>query len=283
MYEKAPYVDCSYSRILGREVHEIDANEISDVLEPLFSKRYRLAWDDYGRQIVVRLRTDVPDVADPVTRPELTGLVCDLLMLLPDPPCSASFLLREAIKDVRELAREAKPRKPRSGQGPPRGARSRIVGHIVSNIFEALDDLPEFRGRIERPNRPAKPRPPAPKPEPKPEPKPDPAVIEAAARRFLTELTPGRHPVPATWAAYAEATPLNARLGKHAFMALARDLLDKPRKVRGVRFWLVPEPAPEVIAETAERVARLTWEEQRPILWRVVQRRAARRAERTAA
>ncbi len=272
LYETDPLVDEGFSRILGRETYEISADHLAALLEPFFVLRHRLAWDDYGRRVVVRVRPGEPHVADPVTRPELTALVCQLLTRLPDPPRTARLRLREAVKDVRELAREATPRRPRNGQGRPRGARSRLVGDVVSNVLEALDDVPEFRGRVERPGRPAKPRPPAPKPEAAP----DPAHLEATARRFLAELVPGRHPVAETWAAYAEATPAADRLGKHAFGALARDVLGEPRKIRGVRLWTVPEPA--VIAEVAERVARLTWEEQRPILLRIVQRQAERTA-----
>lgn len=67
-----------------------------------------------------------------------------------------------------------------------------------------------------------------------------------------------------------DATPEGDRLGKHAFNALARDVLGETRKIRGVRLWTVPEPA--VIAEVTERVARLEWEDQRAILLRIVRR-----------
>lgn len=276
-YESNPYVEDGYSRLLGGETCELDANDVSDLLEPLFEDRYRLAYDDEWRRVVIRTRLDDPDTADPVPRHELTAVVCWLLTELPDPPRGASPRLREAVATARELARLAMPRNPRRGQGPPRGARVRWVGDVVSNVLESLEDLPDFAGEVDWPDWRA-----MRKPKPAAAPKPDPAAIESAARAFVAALSPGRHPVPETWAAYVDATPPDARLGKHAFLALARDLLGEPRKIRGVRLWVVPEPA--VLAEVTERVARLAWDDQRAYLVAYLTRRTARpEAERMAA
>ncbi|MFI7203980.1 hypothetical protein [Micromonospora aurantiaca (nom. illeg.)] len=267
-YDRDPLVEDGFSRILDRDTYWLDAGDVSDLLGPCFEERHRLAYDDEGRRVVVRVRRDDPAVADAVPRHELTARVCRLLAELPDPPRGPSRRgLREAVESIRELARLATPRPPRNGQGRPRGARVRWVADVVSNILDSLDDFPDFRGDVARPNwratRTTKPKPTA-------APKPDPAAIEETARAFVAALAPGRHPVPEVWTAYTDATPPTERLGKHAFNALARDVLGEPRKIRGVRLWTVPEPA--VIAEVAERVARLAWEEQRAILLRIVRR-----------
>ncbi|MEU8152698.1 hypothetical protein AB0B94_03415 [Micromonospora sp. NPDC048986] len=260
-YEADPYIEDGYSRLLGRETCELVANDASSLLEPLFEQRHRLVYDDEWRRVVVRIRRDTPDLADPVPRHELTALVCRLLTELPDPPRGSCPRLGEAVATARDLARLAMPRNPRNGQGPPRGSRVRWVGNVVSNVLESLDDLPDFRGEVAWPNWRAKRKP---TPKPVAAPKPDPAATESAARAFMAALAPGRQPVAATWTAYTDVTPSAERLGKHAFMALARDVLGDPRKIRGERLWVVPEPA--VIAEVTERVARLAWEEQRAYL-----------------
>ncbi|GAB3853782.1 hypothetical protein GCM10029963_45640 [Micromonospora andamanensis] len=141
------------------------------------------------------------------------------------------------------------PRAPQSGQGPPRGHRVRWIGDVVADIVELLEDLDDFTGEVAWPNWRAKrtPKPAAPTP--------DPAAIEATARAYLATLSPGRHPVAATWAGYQSATPPADRLGKHAFLALARDALGEPRKIRGVRLWAVPEPV--VTAEVSVTVTEL--------------------------
>ncbi|GII22173.1 hypothetical protein [Planosporangium mesophilum] len=271
-YETGPFVDEGYSRLLDRETCQLDAGRVADVITPLFEQRYRIDYDGEGRSIVIRQCENEPHRAEQVPRHEFVALVCELLIALPDPSYHARPRLHRAVQDTRALARYAMPRPPREGNGRPRMRRVKFVTDVVDNLICALEDLPDLPMRLgPRPRR-------NPAPKPVQAPKPDSAALEATACEFLTALAPVRHPVPDVWTAYKAAIPEAERIGKHRLLALARDTLGEPRKVRGVRFWQVPEPV--VLAEVADRVARLAWEEQRAILLRLI---AQPTRERTAA
>lgn len=278
-YETFPRVDDGYSRLLGRETHQLHPGDVAGLLAPLFLGRFYLDVDpDSYADTVVYARSD--GTAEPVREARLREIVCVALVNLPDPPADAPCRLRLAVADTRALARFGYGANPR---------RPRWISAVMDDVVCLIEDQPEpeadYVVQWRKSRKPATPSPT----------KVDATARKAAereaqtveretiARRFLAELAPGRHEVPDVWQAYAAATPDGQRLGKHAFNALARDfVLGEPRKVRGVRLWIVPEPA--VIAEVADRVARLAWADQRAILARfLVQQRYATAARKAAA
>ncbi|MCO1616773.1 hypothetical protein M8C11_18835 [Micromonospora sp. CPM1] len=271
-YATDPRVEGGYSRLLGRETYELDRIAVARVLAPLFFGRYYVEEDPTTyAETVVRLRRGDLTTAEPVRAPEVRALICTVLANLPDPPADASRLLRHAVEDTRALARLGFGKRPRLAFW---------VRDVLDEIVACIDDEPRpetpYVVEWRKPRKPATPPPDKVDEAARKAAERD-AQADASARRFLGALAPGRHEVPAVWTAYAAATPEGDRLGKHAFMALARHLLGEPRKIRGARLWVVPEPA--VLAEVTERVARLAWADQRVILARfLVQQRTARKA-----
>ncbi|MEU9740929.1 hypothetical protein AB0E12_17285 [Micromonospora chersina] len=242
---------------------------MADAIAPLLLGRFYLDPDTYA-PIVVRVDPDDPSVAEPYGEPRLRDLVCRILADLPDPPASASRRLRQAVVDTRALARFGLGERPK---------RPRWVALVIDDLVEQIEDQPDpatpYRVQWRKPRKvaslaPSKVEAAAAKATAAAELA---AKVDAGARAFVESLAPGRHPVPDVWRAYADATPTGERLGKHAFNALARELLGEPRKVHGVRLWSVPEPA--VLDELADRVAALAWADERPNLLRLVEQKHA--------
>ncbi|MEU8431290.1 hypothetical protein [Micromonospora sp. NPDC048887] len=241
-YARRPYVDEGHSYLLGRQTAALDPSSVAaHIIEPLVLLVCFFAEDDdLGQRRIVARRVGDKHHADPISRADFEAMICDLLAALPDPPTS-SGLLAQAVADTRSIAAFG-------CSGRPRRKVAKWIARVVDNVLCAMEDEDEpadveviWRASLRSAEANAK--------------RADTLAARRAAkvaaaeqaadhaRAFVAALAPGRHEVPAVWAAYCAATSTAERLGKHAFLALGRELLGDPRKVRGARLWHVPEAA----------------------------------------
>ncbi|MFE9691751.1 hypothetical protein [Micromonospora sp. NPDC005806] len=132
-YETFPRVDDGYSRLLGRETHQLHPGDVAGLLAPLFLGRFFLDTDpDSYADTVVRVRLD--GTAEPVREARLREIVSVALANLPDPPADAPRRLRLAVADTRALARFGYGSNPR---------RPRWISAVVDNVVCLIEDQPE--------------------------------------------------------------------------------------------------------------------------------------------
>ncbi|MFF4938781.1 hypothetical protein [Micromonospora sp. NPDC000729] len=268
---RPPLAEESFSRLpgfYGARVQPFRAAALGRALAPLFARRHvqraHLVNGMDERRTLARRRREDPSKADYVSSEDFVALVADVVCNMPAPPRSASNGVVGAARHSRRLAEH--------------GTRSpwvREVARAVAAELPAMADLgvtlyrdgkpeagrwsAERRAEYDR-TREGR-RPPAPEAL---------AIAEAWCTDWRDRVGPGAYKTSAVYTSYVAEVPEDDQVTRPRFHPVAVSVLGEPVRRSAGRFYVFPEPA--VIAEVAERVARLAWEDQRAILLRIVRR-----------